>query len=145
MKKSFKTIIIIAVLSYFPFSLAHSNDEERNYFQFAIAKYHTTRQSGQVVDIYVRYAYKKDLAASEYPDYRLLRTKVLKYMEPSEELPAPVFWEILAPKMGKELMNDFPLSGVSIQLNVLDNPDGNEPGDHGPIFTIGEIAPLDVH
>lgn len=68
-------------------------------------------------------------------------------MEPSNEFPADVFWEVLATKMGKELINDFPVSGVSIQLNVLDNqnPDSNEPGDHGPIFTIGDIAPLDVH
>ncbi len=27
-------------------------------------------------------------------------------------------------------------------VNVLDNPDGNEPGDHGLVFTLGEIAHL---
>jgi hypothetical protein len=68
-------------------------------------------------------------------------------MEPSDEFPAEVFWEILATNMAKELMKDFPLDGVSIQLTVLDNqnPDSYEPGDHGPIVTIGKIAPLDVH
>lgn len=122
-------------------------NSEKNYFQFTISKYHTTRQSGQVVNIYAKYAYKKDLSINDYPDYRILRTKILKYMEPSDEFPADVFWEVLATKMGKELMSDFPLDGVSIQLYVLDNqnPDSNEPGDHGPTFTIGEIAPLDVH
>ena len=129
---------------------ATSNGEsasEKNYFQFAVSKYHTPRQSGQVVDIYVRYAYKKNLPISAYPDYRVLRTKILTYMEPSNEFPAEIFWEIIASEMGKELMKGFPLKGVSIQLNVLDNqnPDSNEPGDHGPTFTIGEIAPLDVH
>lgn len=147
MNKLFKAMIVIAMLSYWPFSGWASSLSERNYFQFSISKYHTTRQSGQIVDIYVRYAYKKDLATSKYPDYRILRTNLLKYMEPSEELPAHVFWEILATRMGKELMGDFPLSGVSVQLNVLDNPnpDSNEPGDHGPVFTMGDIAPLDVH
>jgi len=89
----------------------------------------------------------KDLPISDYPDYRILRTKILKYMEPSVEFPADAFWEVLATKMGKELMSDFPLDGVSIQLYVLDNqnPDSHEPGDHGPTFTIGEINPLDVH
>ena len=68
-------------------------------------------------------------------------------MEPSDEFPAAVFWEILASKMAKELMQNFPLDGVSLQLSVLDNqnPDAYEPGDHGPIVTIGKIAPLDVH
>lgn len=134
-----------------PVSLAalttHQNKQEKNYFQFVIPKYHTSRQSGQTVDIYVRYAYKENLPITKYPDYRLLRTKVLTYMEPSEELPMDIFWEIIATKMGKELMKNFPLSGVSIQLNVLDNQsaDSYEPGDHGPTFTLGNIAPLDTH
>lgn len=32
---------------------------EKNHFQFVISKYHTSRQSGQTVNIYVRYAYKQ--------------------------------------------------------------------------------------
>jgi len=151
MKNLFNTFLLVAVLSFSPTSLwATSNHEdsgEKNYFQFVIPSYHTTRQSGQTVNIYVRYAYKIDLLTSDYPDYRILRTKILTYMEPTDELPAGVFWEILATKMGKELMKDFPLDGVSIQLTVLDNqnPDSYEPGDHGPTFTIGKIAPLDIH
>lgn len=133
-----------------PVSLAMNHDEEngaRNYFQFMIPKYHTTRQSGQVVNIYVRYAYQKSLPVDQYPDYRLLRSVVLKYMEPTIEFPAEVFWEILATEMGNELIKEFPLTGVSVQLEVLDNPnpDAFEPGDHGPVFTIGDIAPLDIH
>ncbi|MBA3536633.1 MAG: hypothetical protein H0T84_08500 [Tatlockia sp.] len=151
MKNLFKTILFIVVISYWPASLwATSNPEdsgEKNYFQFVIPKYHTIRQSGQTVNIYVKYAYKIDLPSSEYPDYRVLRTTILRYMEPSDEFPAEVFWEILATNMGKKLMKDFPLDGVSIQLTVLDNqnPHSYEPGDHGPIFTIGNIAPLDIH
>lgn len=151
MKNLFKTILLIVIISYWPASLwatpNHEDTGEKNYFQFVIPKYHTTRQSGQTVNIYVRYAYKKDLPTSEYPDYRILRTNILRYMEPSDELPAEIFWEILATNMGRELMKDFPLDGVSIQLTVLDNqnPNSYEPGDHGPIFTIGKIAPLDIH
>lgn len=42
-----------------------------------------------------------------------------------------------------ELMRDFPLASVSVQLTVLDNQNqvGNEPSDHGPIFTLGDISP----
>ncbi|MCX7119415.1 MAG: hypothetical protein NTZ86_06080 [Legionellales bacterium] len=96
-----------------------------------------------MVNINVRYAYKKDLPERDYPDYRILRTQVLKYMEPSEALPMNTFWEILATRMGRELMRDFPLASVSVQLTVLDNQNqvGNEPSDHGPIFTLGDISP----
>ncbi|MDP3561649.1 MAG: hypothetical protein Q8R83_05695 [Legionellaceae bacterium] len=125
------------------------NVNEKNYFQFSIAQYHTQRQSGQTINVYVRYAYTPHLSQDKYPDYRVLRTAILKYMEPSKELPAEVYWEIIATQMGKELMKNFPISGVSIQLDVKgnENPDPNksEPGDHGPIFTIGDIAPLDIH
>ncbi len=151
MKNLFKIILLMAVISYSPASLwATSNHEdigEKNYFQFVISKYHTKRQSGQTVNIYVKYAYKMNLPTSEYPDYRVLRTKILRYMEPSDEFPADVFWEIIATNIGRELMKDFPLDGVSIQLTVLDNqkPDSYEPGDHGPIFTMGKIDPLDLH
>jgi hypothetical protein len=150
MNNLFKTMILIVVISYWPVSIwAASNESrgERNYFQFIIPKYHTMRQSGQTVTIYVRYAYRKDLPTNQYPDYRVLRAKILKYMEPSEEFPGELFWEILATHMGKELMKDFPLDGLSIQLTVLDNqnPNSYEPGDHGPIVTLGNIAPLDVH
>ncbi len=151
MNNLFKTIFLVVVITYWPVSLwateGHEDKGEKNYFQFVIPKYHTTRQSGQTVNIYVRYAYKKDLPVSEYLDYRILRTKVLEYMEPSEEFPINIFWEILATQMGKKLMSDYSLEGVSIQLTVLDNqnPDSYEPGDHGPIFTVGNIAPLDIH
>ena len=68
-------------------------------------------------------------------------------MEPSDDLPTEVFWEVIAEKMGKDLMSEFPFEGLSIQLNVKDNqnPDSYEPGNHGPIYTIGNISPLDVH
>lgn len=151
MKNLFRIIILTTVVSYWPnlllASSSYENTDEKNYFQFAIPEYHTTRQSGQTVNIYVKYAYKKKTPTNEYPDYRTLRSVVLKYMEPSEEFPAEVFWEIIANNMGRELMQHFPLDGVSIQLEVLDNqnPDGYEPGDHGPTFTVGDIPPLDVH
>ncbi len=150
MKNLFKKIVLVGVISYLPLSLwALSNCEkdEKNYFQFVIPNYQTTRQSGQTVNIYVKYAYKKDLPIKEYSDYRLVRAKILEYMEPSDALPAQLFWEIIATHMGRKLMSEFPLDGVSVQLTVLDNqnPNSYEPGDHGPIFTVGKIEPLDVH
>ncbi|MCE0724250.1 MULTISPECIES: hypothetical protein [Legionella] len=151
MKNLFKIILLVMVISYWPPSIWASTDNEnhieKNYFQFVIPEYHTNRQSGQTVNIYVRYAYKKKLPNNQYPDYRVLRTAVLKYMEPTVEFPAEVFWEILATAMGRDLMKNYPLDGVSIQLDVLDNqnPNSFEPGDHGPTFTVGDIEPLDVH
>lgn len=147
MKNLFKALMIMITLAYIPVSYGSviSDRTEKNYFLFTITNYHTTRQSGQVVNIYVKYAYPKNLPSSDYPDYRKLRTSILQYMEPTKEFPADVYWEILATQMGKELMHNFPLSGVSIQLYVLDNPAGNEPSDHGPIYTIGDITPLDIH
>ena len=147
MKNIFKTILLIVAISNWPTSVFatshHDNKNENNSFQFVIANYHTTRQSGQIVNVYIKYAYKKNLPPSEYFDYKLMRLKILKYMEPSEEFPAEIYWEIIASSMGRELMKDFPLDGVRIQLMVLDNqnPDSYEPGDHGPIFTMGHVDP----
>lgn len=144
-------MVFLAIISFGPASLwAASNQnthDERNYFQFVIPKYDTQRQGGQKVTVYVRFAYNKGLASSKYIDYRVMREDVLKYMEPSEEFPAEVFWEILATQMGRELMKNYPVEGVSVQLEVLDNQNPNtyEPGDHGPVFTTGNIEPLDVH
>ena len=121
-------IVVLFIFSWESFAWASADAEstiEKNYFQFVITKYHTTRQSGQTLNIYVRYAYKQDLAVSEYPDYRKLRASILAYMEPTNEFPAGVYWEVLATKIGKDLMSNYPLEGLSIQLEVLDNPDPN--------------------
>ncbi|MCR9191137.1 MAG: hypothetical protein NXI01_00560 [Gammaproteobacteria bacterium] len=44
-------------------------------------------------------------------------------------------------------MRKYPLAGISIQLHVLDVNSSNkeEPGDHGPTFTMGDIVPLNVY
>ncbi len=148
MKNLFK--IIVMLMFFYGYNVAIARPEEnkgKNYFQFVIPCYHTQRQSGQTVNVYVRYAYKSKLSITEYPDYRALRSSILKYMEPTEEFPALTFWEILAQRMGNDLMNDYPLTGVSIQLEVLDNQneEAYEPGDHGPTYTVGDISPLSIH
>lgn len=146
-----KTVVLIVVMVFQPIAYAADANQathlERNYFQFVIPKYETTRQGGQKVSVYVRFAYKKGLPQSEYVDYRVMRTDLLNYMEPSDKYPTNVFWEVLATVMGQDLMQHYPLEGVSVQLVVFDNPnpDAYEPGDHGPVYTIGDIAPLDVH
>ncbi|MFA6302367.1 MAG: hypothetical protein WC627_04430 [Legionella sp.] len=146
MKSLFKVLLLVWVFAT-PFAWATSDvtaHEERNYFQFEIPKYETQRQGGQTVTVYVRYAYQKGLPESKYVDYRVMRQDILKFMEPTDEYPANVFWEILATTMGKDLMQHYPLDGVSVQLVVFDNPRPGtyEPGDHGPIYTIGTIEPL---
>ena len=151
MNNLLKVIVVFVAVSFGSTSLwatANQNiNNERNDFYFAIPKYNTKRQGGQTVNIYVKFAYKKGLSTSEYVDYRIMRKEILQYMEPSIEFPAEIFWEIIATKMGKELIKKYPIEGVSVQLEVLDNPnpDTYEPGDHGPVFTIGTIEPINIH
>lgn len=59
----------------------------KNNFQFQIDQYHTTRQSGQTLDVNVRYAMKDNVSYDQYPDYRELRKIALKYLEPTADLP----------------------------------------------------------
>jgi hypothetical protein len=148
MPKLLQTMIFLVMITLGFTSLdAAANQDvysEKNYFYFAIPKYNTKRQGGQTVNIYVKFAYKKGLPTSQYVDYRLMRKDMLQYMEPSSKLPAEIFWEIIATKIGRTLMHRYPIEGVSVQLEILDNPnpDTYEPGDHGPIFTAGAIEPI---
>lgn len=128
------TLIVSATLAF----------ASRNNFQFQINDYHTTRQAGQTIDVYIRYGMKDSVNYSQYPDYRELRKVVLGYLEPSNDLPANTFWEIIAEKMGNDLLVHYPLSGISVQILVHPNEEGNisEPGFHGPIYTAGDVIPL---
>ena len=151
MKNLFRMLVVVTIIAFWFITISTTIGEarqyEKNYFQFAIHQYHSSRQWGQTINVYVRYAYKNKLPESEYPDYRLLRKNVLVYMEPTADLPAMVYWEILATRIGKDLMKNFPLQGVSVELEVLDsnNPKLQEPGNHGPTYTEGNIQPLDTH
>lgn len=139
------TVFLLMILSSSLGFSAQKIPVEKNYFQFEVANYHTTRQRGQTLNLYVRYAYKENLDTSLYPDYRKLRDQAMKYLEPTAKYPANVYWEILATQLGNDLMRNYPLSAISVQMEVLDNPAGNEPGTHGPVYTLGDISPLDVH
>ena len=147
MKNKYRVIFftLLCALSTHQISAATTSPHEKNYFQFEVANYHSQRQSGQTLNLYIRYAYKEGLDASKYPDYRVLRNKAMEYLEPNEKFPTNTFWEILATDMGHELLKNYPLAAISVQMEVLDNPAGDEPGTHGPIFTEGDITPLDVH
>ena len=116
----------------------------KNNFQFQINDYHTQRQAGQTLDVYVRYAMQDNVDYSQYPDYRELRNIVAGYLEPSDSLPVNTFWEIIAEKIAANLQSRYPLSGISVQLLVYPNVNGgiSEPGFHGPIYTIGDVLPL---
>jgi hypothetical protein len=116
----------------------------KNNFQFQISNYHTERQGGQSLDLYVRYTIKDDVDYSQYPDYRELRNIALPYLEPSEKLPVNTFWEIIAAKIAEDLMPRYPIVGISVQILVYPNEKGSisEPGFHGPIYTIGDVIPF---
>lgn len=135
------TSLFIALALILGSSLAYAS---KNVFQFQINGYHTQRQSGQTLEIYVRYALKDSIEYSAFPDYLDLRKIVLTYLEPTKELPVNTYWEIIAAKIGDDLAAHFPLSGVSVQILVHGNETGEiyEPGFHGPIYTIGDVTPL---
>lgn len=139
MKKLIQLFIAITLISGSTWTFAGNNN-----FQFQISEYHTKRQAGQVLDVYVRYAMKDEVKYSQYPDYRELRKIAMKYLEPTADLPINTYWEIIAAKMSEELMASYPLSGVSIQMLVYPNEKGTiyEPGFHGPIFTVGDAIPF---
>lgn len=140
-------LVIFAVIFYNA-SIAHcmlNRINDKNYFKFVISKIHTDRQNGQVLNIYVKYAYKKKLSANKYFDYIKMRNDVLAYMTPSKTLPIGVYWEVIAQDVAKKLFKKYPIEGLSIQFEVIGNdaPNRYEPGNHGPIYTIGVIEPLD--
>lgn len=139
MKKLFYVII-------FSFLLTSANAvfASKMNFQFQISDYHTQRQAGQTLDVYVRYAIKNEADASTYPDYRELREVVIGYLEPTANLPVNVFWEIIAAQLAEDLMSRYSFSGISVQLLVHPNEKGVifEPGFHGPIYTVGDVIPL---
>lgn len=139
MKKIIYLVLILAFTMSGSFAYA-----SKNVFQFQINRYHTQRQSGQTLEVYVRYALKDSVDYSAFPDYLALRKTVLTYLEPTKELPTNTYWEIIAAKIGDDLAAHFPLSGVSVQLLVHGNETGEiyEPGFHGPIYTIGDVTPL---
>lgn len=116
----------------------------KNNFQFQISKYHTERQEGQTLDLYVRYAMKDDVDYSKYPDYRELRKIAIKYLEPTTDIPKNTYWEVIAAKIAEDLMSKYPISGISTQILVYPNESGAiyEPGFHGPIYTVGDVIPL---
>lgn len=150
MKPLFRALFISSSLCISSLAMADiapkNTTATHNYFQFQIQQYHTQRQTGQTLNVYVKYALKPGLDASQYPDYVPMRQVVLNYLEPTEELPANVFWEIIAQKIGDELYNKFPVEGVSVQMMVFPSePDHMyEPGFHGPIYTKGNIPALEV-
>ena len=138
--KKFIQLLLIHVL-IFSSAAVFAN---KNNFQFQISEYHTQRQSGQTLAVYVRYALKDSVESSQYPDYRNLRAVVASYLEPSTKLPIDTYWEIIAEKMAQDLMSQYPLAGISIQLLVYpsERADAFEPGFHGPIYTVGDVIPL---
>lgn len=139
MNKFIQVIIILLVMTATSMVYAAKNS-----FQFQINSYHTQRQGGQTIDFYVRYTIKDDVDYSKYPDYRELRNIVLPYLEPSEQLPVNIFWEVIAAKIGDDLKSRYPMAGISVQLLVHPNESGSisEPGFHGPIYTVGDVVPL---
>lgn len=139
MKKIIHLFIFSVLLTATSISFASKNN-----FQFQVSRYHTERQGGQTLDMYIRYAMKDGVDYSSYPDYRELRAIAMKYLEPTNTLPINTYWEVIAAKLGDDLMSKYPMSGISVQLLVYPNEKGDiyEPGFHGPIYTVGDVIPL---
>lgn len=118
----------------------------KSLFQFQVQQYHTKRQGGQTLNLYVRYALAEDLPLEQYPDYIPMRKLALEHLDPTEKLPENIFWEVITKEIAIALQKKFPIIGVSVQIIVFPSAPGHhyEPGFHGPIYTQGEITPLAV-
>ena len=96
----------------------------------------------------VKYRYVPGTRANStgggYLDYREVRRLVLKFAQPSAELPMGVQWELINEELVKEIYSKYggQITAVSSQIQVLSeiNPQISEPGNHGSIVTIGHDA-----
>lgn len=117
----------------------------RQEFVFQILDVETARQHGRRLNVFVKYRYHDELPSSEYPDYRVIRSAVLDFIEVRPSQPPLEYWEILNGDLVRHLYATFPLSAITCQIQVRPDPDHafKEPGFHASVATIGDIAPLD--
>lgn len=113
-------------------------------FVFVVKHVNSSRQSTKCLNIIVKYRYPVGVNTSGYIDYKLLRSVVLEYAQPTPALPEMALWEDINKQLALKLMSKFKIDAVSTQIQVLNQVIGAiyEPGNHGSIVTFGDMAPL---
>lgn len=129
-------------------ALAQSADSPavKREFLFEVPGVKTQNQGGQTMNMYFHYRYNTGIAEADIPNYEDLRSHALKFMDAVDAAKNP-YWETLNQQLCTELKDGFPIEAITCQLLVYpDNRPGlpYEPGYHGSIHTIGEIAPLAI-
>ena len=121
--------------------------DARQEFQFQMLGVETPRQEGRVLNLFLRYRYPSHLAASEYPDYRVIRDEVLEFIRVRPAEPGDEFWEVLNGHLARHVFEKFPLKGLSIQIQVQPTANAklDEPGFHSSIVTLGRVTPVSGH
>ena len=123
-------------------------------FVFAVQHFNSTRQSGKCLNLILKFRYKSVVSPSSGPaedgygpggyiDYKPMRLMCLKYLQPTKDLPEFIQWEVVNWYMVKEIMEKFEVTGVSSQIQVMndvDDPSLLEPSNHGSIVTIGDLV-----
>lgn len=115
-------------------------------FLFEVPGYKTQNQGAQTMNMYFHYRYNSGIAEADIPNYEDLRSHALKFMDAVDPAKNP-YWETLNQQLCTELKDGFPIEAITCQLLVYpDNRPGlpYEPGYHGSIHTIGDIAPLAI-
>lgn len=119
---------------------------DRRDFMFQVVGYETQNQGGQTINLYFHYRYNDGIADADIPNYVDLRTEAFTYLDGIDTSTNP-YWETLDKTLCTQLKADFPIEAISCQMQVLpDDREGlpYEPGFHGTIYTIGDIAPLAI-
>lgn len=113
-------------------------------FYFQMNGLQTDRQGGATVDVIVGLQYEENTPAGQIPDYRPIAELAQEFLEPSPDLPAKITWEALLRGMVPRIMEAGPFSGVTVQLRVYPDCDGEETDlVRSAIYTMGDIAPME--
>lgn len=115
-------------------------------FYFQDTDLTTSRQGGNVIDVFIGVRYVEGMTADQIPDYRRLQDLAQTFVAPTEALPAKVSWETIAREMAPAIMAAGPISGATVQIRV--HPKCAEPIDErgiwrSAIYTVGDIEPME--
>lgn len=112
-------------------------------FVFVVSHFNSSRQFGKCLNAIVKYRYvagmKPNATGGGWLDYRDVRQLVLDKLQPTDDLPADVQWELINVKISDEINERYSSLithlSVQIQVHTENNTYINEPGHHGSILT----------
>jgi hypothetical protein len=115
-------------------------------FMFQVIGYKTENQGGQTMNMYFHYRYNNGIATKDIPNYLDLRKDALAFIDGVDAKANP-YWETLTLELCTQLKDDYPVEGISCQLQIY--PDKRpglpyEPGYHTSITTLGNIDALAI-